>query len=82
MKARALAAYPTYPHRFAAADLGGDITFWEPAILCAQGHCQVAPTYSYRYDFAPRLLRLVGMGATHATELLAVFGRSDALTAA
>jgi len=82
VKARALAAYPTYPHRFAAADLGGDITFWEPAILCAQGHCQVAPTYSYRYDFAPRLLRLIGMGATHATELLAVFGRSDALTAA
>ena len=66
VKARALAAYPTDPHRFAAADLGGDITFWEPAILCAQGHCQVAPTYSYRYDFAPRLLRLVGMGATHA----------------
>jgi len=24
VKARALAAYPTYPHRFAAADLGGD----------------------------------------------------------
>lgn len=30
VKARALAAYPTYPHRFAAADLGGDITFWSP----------------------------------------------------
>ncbi|MDI9915234.1 carboxylesterase/lipase family protein [Rhodococcus sp. IEGM 1379] len=79
VKERALAAYPTYPHRNAAADLGGDITFWEPAILCAQGHCTVAPTYSYRYDFAPRLLRLLGIGATHATELFAVFGRSDAL---
>lgn len=79
---RALAAYPTYPHRFAAADLGGDVTFWEPAILCAQGHSDVAPTYSYRYDFAPRLLRLAGLGATHAAELLAVFGRSDAFTVA
>ena len=82
VKARALAAYPTYPHRYAAADIGGDITFWEPMILCAQGHCDVAPTYSYRYDFAPRVLTLVGLGATHATELFAVFGRSDALTAA
>ena len=51
VKARALAAYPTYPHRYAAADIGGDITFWEPMVLCAQGHCDVAPTYSYRYDF-------------------------------
>lgn len=82
VKARALAAYPTYPHRFASADLGGDITFWEPMILCAQGHCAVAPTYSYRYDFAPRLLNLVGLGATHATELFAVFGRADTLTKA
>lgn len=82
VKARALAAYPTYPHRYASADIGGDVTFWEPMILCAQGHCDVAPTYSYRYDFAPRLLHLAGMGATHATELFAVFGRSDALTRA
>ncbi len=29
----------------------------------------------YRYDFAPRLLHLAGLGATHATELFAVFGR-------
>ncbi|WP_424809546.1 carboxylesterase/lipase family protein [Rhodococcus sp. 27YEA15] len=80
VKARVLAAYPRYPHRRAAADLGGDVTFWEPSILCAQGHSQIAPTYSYRYDFAPRLLKLAGVGATHATELYAVFGRSDVFT--
>jgi para-nitrobenzyl esterase len=28
----------------------------------------------YRYDYAPRMLRWSGLGATHATELLAVFG--------
>jgi para-nitrobenzyl esterase len=28
----------------------------------------------YRYDYAPRTLRWSGLGATHATELLAVFG--------
>ncbi|SDH20001.1 para-nitrobenzyl esterase [Rhodococcus triatomae] len=74
VKARAIAAYPGYPHRRAAADLGGDVTFWEPSILCSQGHCEVAPTYAYRYDFAPRLLHLLGLGATHATDLYAVFG--------
>ncbi|MFZ2174367.1 MAG: carboxylesterase/lipase family protein [Rhodococcus sp. (in: high G+C Gram-positive bacteria)] len=74
VKERAIAAYPGYPGRRAAADLGGDVTFWEPSILCAQGHTVVAPTYSYRYDFAPRLLRIAGLGATHATELYPVFG--------
>ncbi|OUS93957.1 carboxylesterase/lipase family protein [Rhodococcus sp. NCIMB 12038] len=74
VKERAIAAYPGYPGRRAAADLGGDVTFWEPSVLCAQGHTTVAPTYSYRYDFAPRLLHVLGLGATHATELYAVFG--------
>ncbi|EUA89896.1 carboxylesterase family protein [Mycobacterium ulcerans str. Harvey] len=32
-----------------------------------------APTYLYRYDYAPRTLRWSGFGATHATELFAVF---------
>ena len=32
-----------------------------------------APTYHYRYDYAPRPLQWTGFGATHATELLAVF---------
>lgn len=74
VKARAIASYPGYPRRRASADLGGDVVFWEPSILAAQGHTVYAPTYSYRYDFAPRALRLAGMNATHGTELLAVFG--------
>ncbi|MEO8815810.1 MAG: carboxylesterase family protein, partial [Mycobacterium sp.] len=36
-------------------------------------HGTHAPTYVYRYDFAPRMLRWAGLGATHATELFAVF---------
>ncbi|TSD99673.1 carboxylesterase/lipase family protein [Skermania sp. ID1734] len=74
VKARVLNVYPGYPGRLAAADLGGDVVFWEPSILCAQGHSQFAPTYCYRYDFSPRLLDLTRIGATHGTELLAVFG--------
>lgn len=77
VQARALAAYPGFPGRLACADLGGDIVFWEPSVLCAQGHSQVAPTYSYRYDFAPRLFSATGLKATHGTELIAVFGIGD-----
>ena len=40
----------------------------------AEAHAKLAPTYVYRYDFAPRTLHWTGFGATHATELLAVFG--------
>ncbi|MFF0815922.1 carboxylesterase/lipase family protein [Rhodococcus sp. NPDC003318] len=76
-KSRILAAYPRYPDRPAAVQLGGDVTFWEPSILVAQAHTTAAPTYSYRYDFAPNLLRWTGFGATHGTELLAVFGVGD-----
>ncbi|MGW0041644.1 carboxylesterase/lipase family protein [Rhodococcus sp. NPDC003348] len=77
VKARILAAYPRYPDRHAAVQLGGDVTFWEPAILVAQAHTTTAPTYAYRYDYAPNLLNWTGFGATHATELLAVFGAVD-----
>lgn len=77
LKARILAAYPGYPDRAAAVQLGGDVTFWEPSVLVAQAHAEVAPTYDYRYDFAPRLLRATGFGATHGTELLAVFDAGD-----
>lgn len=71
VKAAALGAYSG---KGAAVDLGGDVVFWEPSILCAQAHSAFASTYAYRYDFAPRLFRIAGFGATHGTELLAVFG--------
>ncbi|WP_433610665.1 carboxylesterase/lipase family protein [Prescottella agglutinans] len=74
IKARVLAAYPGYPGRRAAADLGGDVVFWEPSLRCAHAHTRHSDTYMYRYDFAPRLLHLIGMGATHATDLWPVFG--------
>jgi len=74
IKARAIGAYPGYPGRRAASDLGGDVVFWEPSLRCAHAHTRHSDTYMYRYDFAPRLLRLAGLGATHATELWPVFG--------
>jgi para-nitrobenzyl esterase len=72
--ARITAAYPGYPAAAAATALGGDHSFWWPSVRVAQGHTAVAPTWSYRYDFRPRLLDVIGIGAAHATELPAVFG--------
>ncbi|MGO9153640.1 carboxylesterase/lipase family protein [Mycobacterium sp.] len=70
---RITAAYPDYPASSACIQLGGDFAFSSAAWQIAEAHSGRAPTYLYRYDFAPRTLRWSGLGATHATELLAVF---------
>lgn len=73
-RTRVLAAYPRYPATASAVDVGGDVTFWWPTVRAADGHSAVAPTWVYRYDFAPRALRVIGFDATHGTEMAAVFG--------
>lgn len=70
---RITAAYPGYPSQSACIRLGGDFAFGSAVWQIAEAHAGNAPTYVYRYDFAPRLLHWSGLGATHATELLAVF---------
>jgi para-nitrobenzyl esterase len=50
-----------------------------PALWVAAGHSAVAPTHLYRFDFAPPLLRITGVGASHATDLPYVWGEFDAL---
>ncbi|MEO6792656.1 MAG: carboxylesterase family protein, partial [Mycobacterium sp.] len=70
---RIIAAYPDYPDRAACIRLGGDFAFNSAVWEIAEAHGMHAPTYVYRYDFAPRVLRWSGLGATHATELFAVF---------
>ena len=57
-----------------SADVAG-----RPRVLVAEhagrrGARRHAPTFVYRYDLAPRLARLAGLGATHAAELVPVFG--------
>ncbi|RDV46126.1 carboxylesterase/lipase family protein [Leifsonia sp. ku-ls] len=65
---RVLGAYPR--SRFSlGVRVATDIAFRMPVLWVAAGHAAVAPTYLYRFDFAPRLLRLTGIGAAHATEL-------------
>jgi para-nitrobenzyl esterase len=74
VRERILAAYPQYPDPKACIEFGGDMIFGTAAWQIAEAHAKLAPTYVYRYDFAPRTLHWAGLGATHATELLAVFG--------
>lgn len=66
-------AYPGYPSPSACIRLGGDFAFGTAAWQIASAHGRHAPTYVYRYDYAPRTFHWSGLGATHATELFAVF---------
>jgi para-nitrobenzyl esterase len=68
-----IAAYPGYPQPDACMRLGADFAFGSAGWQIAEAHSKHAPTYLYRYDYAPRTLVWSGLGATHATELLAVF---------
>jgi para-nitrobenzyl esterase len=69
--------HAAYPGRGAVVDIAGDHAFWWPSVRIAEGHSAVATTYMYRFDLAPRLLRLLGVGATHTVDLLPVFGEVD-----
>ncbi len=70
---RITSAYPGYPNEAACIRLGGDFAFGTAAWQIAEAHSSHAATYRYRYDYAPRTLHWSGLGATHATELFAVF---------
>ena len=56
-----------------------DIAFRLPALWVAAGHAHLTPTFLYRFDFAPPLLRLTGIGAAHATDLPYVWGEFGGL---
>lgn len=73
-QARALALYPDYPSPAALTRLATDCFFIRPTVAVAQGHARHAPTYLYRLDYAPPVLRRIGMGAIHAIDLPMVFG--------
>jgi para-nitrobenzyl esterase len=77
LEKRVLAAYPGFPQPEPAVQMGGDFVFWRPTIAVLEGHSRYAPTYGYRLDFAPRAARLTGFGATHALDLIPVFGVVD-----
>jgi para-nitrobenzyl esterase len=64
------------PRRHGAIDFAGDFAFWLPTFQIAEGHSTIAPTWLYRLDYAPPLLRAVGIDSTHGADLLTVFDRT------
>jgi para-nitrobenzyl esterase len=69
-----LEAYETVRQRTLGLGIATDIGFRMPSLWLAEGHSRVAPTYLYRFDFATPMLKLMGIGAAHATELPYVWG--------
>ncbi|GAC56914.1 putative carboxylesterase [Gordonia hirsuta DSM 44140 = NBRC 16056] len=51
-----------------------DLGFRMPAVWIAEAHSRRAPVHLYRYDWATPLFRMLGIGATHATELPYIWG--------
>jgi para-nitrobenzyl esterase len=71
------ALYPGIPAARAALDFGGDYSFWYPTVKVGERHSRYAPVFFYRFDAAPRLLRRMGLDATHGLELFPLFDRLD-----
>ncbi|MGD8193353.1 carboxylesterase/lipase family protein [Herbiconiux sp. P18] len=71
---RITSAYPSYPRRRTPEEVSRDAGFRMPSIWLAEAHSRYAPTWMYRFDHATPLLRVTGIGATHASELAYVFG--------
>jgi Carboxylesterase type B len=59
------------------ADFGGDYAFWYPSLRAAELHARFARVYAYRFDFAPRMMRVAGLDATHGIELFALFDSTN-----
>ena len=69
-KERLLAAYPDYPRRRALVAFGSDVMFGGPAWAFADAYSAHAPTHMYRFDHFGWSLRLLGLGATHGSEIV------------
>jgi para-nitrobenzyl esterase len=71
------AHYPGLPEQRAALDFGGDYSFWYPSVRVGERHSRYAPVHFYRFDAAPRLVRRMGLDATHGLEMFPLFDRLD-----
>ncbi|TAJ49846.1 MAG: carboxylesterase/lipase family protein [Herbiconiux sp.] len=72
-----LAAYAGLRTHAIGLGIARDVGFRMPTLWAAEGHAGVAPVWLYRFDQATPMLKLVGIGATHATELPYVWGNLD-----
>ncbi|WP_396644063.1 carboxylesterase/lipase family protein [Microbacterium sp.] len=73
-RAQVLTAYEHVRHRAIGLGVARDIGFRLPTLWVAEGHSSAAPVWLYRFDHASPFLHLIGLGATHATELPYLWG--------
>lgn len=71
-------AYSRLRRRARSLSIATDVGFRMPSVWLAEGHSRVAPVYLYRFDYATPLLKLLMVGAAHATELPFVWGNLGA----
>jgi para-nitrobenzyl esterase len=67
-------AYSGIRTRARGMHVARDVGFRMPTVWLAEGHAAVAPVYLYRFDWTTPMLRLLRLGAAHATELPYVWG--------
>jgi para-nitrobenzyl esterase len=79
-KSRILAAYPGFPERRVLLGVVRDAIFTMPSVRMAELQAEHAPVWMYRFDWTSPVLRQLGMGATHASELPFVFDQFDSIT--
>lgn len=71
-------AYDGATNRNDFAELLADALFWAPSIRIAQSHALKNSTWMYRFSYASKALRALGLGAMHSMELSNVFGDMNA----
>jgi para-nitrobenzyl esterase len=69
-RGRVLAGYPDYPRRRAQVAVGSDVMFGAPTWAFADAYSPHATTHVYRFDHTTWTLRMLGLGATHGSEIV------------
>jgi para-nitrobenzyl esterase len=67
-------AYAGVRTRVRGLHVARDVGFRMPTVWFAEGHSACAPVHLYRFDWTTPMLRLLRLGAAHATELPYVWG--------
>ncbi|WP_319436274.1 carboxylesterase/lipase family protein [Mycobacterium sp. RTGN5] len=67
---RVLASYPDYPRRRSQIAVGSDVMFGAPTWAFADAYSSHAITHVYRFDHTTWTLRMLGLGATHGSEIV------------
>ena len=68
-----LSAYPGFPSKESVIQAAEDAIFVQPSIQFAEAYSLHAPVWFYRFDYKPPMARILGLDATHGSEIVHVF---------